>query len=155
MKHSGWLGCHSLSETIGELKEEIVRLNKIVEALMNRVELSSSIQGSDFNLFQTALMLEEEVKNRTIQVENVLSENEQISLALREPEAKYRALVDQSLVGITVIDQGKFSFTNKRLNEIFGYSADELRDLGPLDVAVEQASLRRDGSSALSDCDQA
>ena len=40
------------------LKGEIVRLNKIIRSLMDRAERSTSVQGSDFSLFQTAIMLE-------------------------------------------------------------------------------------------------
>jgi diguanylate cyclase (GGDEF)-like protein/PAS domain S-box-containing protein len=47
------------------LKGEIARLNKIITALMDRAESSASGQGSDFSLFQTAIMLEEQVRSRT------------------------------------------------------------------------------------------
>lgn len=40
------------------LRDEIVRLNKIVTALMNRAERSASNQRSDFSVFQATLMLE-------------------------------------------------------------------------------------------------
>ena len=38
---------------IQALEAEIVRLNKIVQALMNRVESGTKPQGSGFDLFQT------------------------------------------------------------------------------------------------------
>jgi len=47
------------------LKGEIVRLNKIITALMDRAESNASGQGSDFSLFQTAIMLDEQVRSRT------------------------------------------------------------------------------------------
>ena len=37
------------------LQAEIARLQKIVKALMDRAERNTSVQGSDFNLFQTAV----------------------------------------------------------------------------------------------------
>jgi hypothetical protein len=40
------------------LQAEIVRLNKIIRALMNRAERNASMKGSDFNLFHTAVTLE-------------------------------------------------------------------------------------------------
>lgn len=119
------------------LKSEIVRLNKIVRALMDRAERSTSVQGSEFGLFQTAIMLEDQVHRRTAELEAALRENEKINRALGESEAKFRGLVSQSLVGIGIVENGKFSYSNAKFDEIFGYSSDEVRQLGPLDVASE------------------
>jgi diguanylate cyclase (GGDEF)-like protein/PAS domain S-box-containing protein len=127
----------NVSQDEHALKGEIVRLNKIILALMDRAELSTSAQGSDFSLFQTAIMLEEQVRSRTSELEAALCENERINRALRESEAKFRGLVSQSLVGIVIIKDGKFSYSNAKFDEIFGYSADEVRGLGPLDLATE------------------
>ena len=119
------------------LKGEIARLNKVILALMDRAERSTSVQASDFSLFQTTVMLEEQVRSRTAELEATLREKEKINRALRESEAKFRGLVSQSLVGIAIIEDGKFSYSNAKFDEIFGYSADEVRQLGPLDTAIE------------------
>ena len=119
------------------LKAEITRLNKMIRALMDRAERSTSVQGSDFSLFQTAILLEEQVRRRTSEVEAALRENEKINRALRESEEKFRGLVSQSLVGIVIIEDGRFSYSNAKFDEIFGYSAEEIRGLGPLDIAIE------------------
>jgi diguanylate cyclase (GGDEF)-like protein/PAS domain S-box-containing protein len=119
------------------LRAQIARLNKIIQALMNRAERSTNAEGSDFSLFQTAVMLEEQVRARTVALEAALRENEKINRALRESEAKFHGVVNQSLVGITIIEDGKFTYANAKFGEIFGYSADEIRALGPLDTAIE------------------
>jgi diguanylate cyclase (GGDEF)-like protein/PAS domain S-box-containing protein len=116
---------------------EVVRLNKIIRALTDRAERSTSVQISDFSLFQTAIMLEELVRSRTAELEAVLRKNEKIDRALRESEEKFRGLVSQSLVGIVIIEDGKFGYSNAKFDEIFGYGADEIRRLGPLDVTIE------------------
>lgn len=120
------------------LQDEIVRLNKIILALMNRAESSASVECSDFSLFQTAIVLDEQVRSRTAELEAALRENEKINHALRASEAKFRGLVSQSLVGISILEEGRFSYSNARLDEIFGYSADEVRTLGLLDLVTEQ-----------------
>jgi len=116
---------------------ESVRLNKIIKALMDRAERNTSAQGSDFSVFETTIMLEEQVRRRTAELEAALRENEKVNRALRESEAKFRGLVSQSLVGIVLIEDGKFSYSNAKFDEIFGYSSDEIRGLGPLQLAVE------------------
>lgn len=58
------------------LKAEIVRLNKIIGALMDRAEHSASIQSSDFSLFQTTIMLEDMVTKRTAELQAAMAELE-------------------------------------------------------------------------------
>jgi diguanylate cyclase (GGDEF)-like protein/PAS domain S-box-containing protein len=133
---------------------EVARLNKIVRALMDRAERSTSVQGSDFSLFQTAIQLEAQVRSRTAELESALRENAKITRALRESEARFRGLVSQSLVGIVTIENGKLSYTNPRFDEIFGYSSGELLGTGPLDLVVKSdralvaESIGRRGSGA-------
>lgn len=75
-------GAQALSST-----DEIARLNKIIQALMDRAERSANAQGSDFNLFQTTIMLEEQVLSRTAELEAALRENEQVNRVLRKTQA--------------------------------------------------------------------
>lgn len=63
-----------LPDTPSAARAEILRLRKVVKALMNRSERSTSLQDSDFNLFETAVMLEEQVRQRTEEVEAALQE---------------------------------------------------------------------------------
>jgi diguanylate cyclase (GGDEF)-like protein/PAS domain S-box-containing protein len=126
-----------MDEEVSELRAEIARLHKIIEALMNRVERSANSWGTDFSVFQTTVMLEEEVRTRTAELEQALRENERILRHLTESEAMFRGLVDQSLVGIATIEGGKFTYTNQKFNEIYGYDAEEVLSLGPVDMAVE------------------
>ena len=72
---------------------EFVRLNKIIQALMDRAECNASAQVSDFSIFQTTIMLEAQIRRRTAELEAALRENEQINRALRESEAQ---LVDSA-----------------------------------------------------------
>ena len=67
-----------------DLAAEIERLNKIVSALMKRVERSSDLQSSDFALFQTTILLEEQVRRRTEELEAALHENEKVNRELQQ-----------------------------------------------------------------------
>jgi diguanylate cyclase (GGDEF)-like protein/PAS domain S-box-containing protein len=120
------------------LKGEVARLNKIIRALMDRAEHSTSAQGSDFSLFQTTVMLEERVQRRTIELESALRENEKITRALRESEAKFRGLVSMSLVGIVIIENGIISYANAKFAGMFGYAGEEIRGFDPLEFVIEQ-----------------
>jgi diguanylate cyclase (GGDEF)-like protein/PAS domain S-box-containing protein len=89
---------------VQELHAEIARLNKIVQALINRAESSANIDTSDFNLFQTAITLEDQVRRRTEELDAALRENEKITRALRESENHNRLLVENSPMCIHEID---------------------------------------------------
>ena len=52
-------------DEVQALQAEIVRLNKVVEALMDRSESSTNVLGSDFGLFQTTVMLQDQVRLRS------------------------------------------------------------------------------------------
>jgi sugar diacid utilization regulator len=54
------------------LQAEIVRLNKVVDALMDRSEASMNVQGSDFGLFQTTVMLQDQVRLHTEALETAM-----------------------------------------------------------------------------------
>jgi diguanylate cyclase (GGDEF)-like protein/PAS domain S-box-containing protein len=127
----------AVGATESALTAEIERLNKIVKALMDRAERSTNMQGSEFSMFQTTIMLEEQVRHRTAELEAALHDNERINRALRESEAKFRGLVGQSLLGIAMIEDGRFSYANPKLAEMFGYTLPEILQLGPVDIATE------------------
>jgi diguanylate cyclase (GGDEF)-like protein len=78
--------------SVQALQAEIARLNKIIQALMNRAERNASLSGSDFNLFHTAITLEEQVRRRTMELEAVRLENDKITRDLRESENQIRHL---------------------------------------------------------------
>jgi PAS domain S-box-containing protein len=58
---------------------------------------------------------------------------------LRLSENKYKALVEQSLTGIYILDKNKFLYVNNRFCEIFGYSETELlTGRKPIDVIAAE-----------------
>lgn len=117
------------------LQAEIARLNKVVRALMDRAERSTRAQGSDFSLFQTGIMLEDLVRRRTVELEEAFRENEKIYRALRESEARFRGVVSQSLVGIAIIEDGRCTYANPKLAQMFGYTVEEMQRLTLEEVA--------------------
>ncbi len=74
-----------------------------------------------------------------IEVIRDITERKRIEEALMASEARYRSLVEMSLVGVYIIQEGLFRFVNKRFCEIFGYSYEEIVDrLGPDDLTYSE-----------------
>ncbi|MCE1184042.1 MAG: ATP-binding protein [Rhodocyclales bacterium] len=75
------------------LRAEITRLNKIVTALVNRAERETGAKQSHFGLFQNAVMLENQVRRRTAELEEALRENERINRDLTREREEQRILI--------------------------------------------------------------
>jgi diguanylate cyclase (GGDEF)-like protein/PAS domain S-box-containing protein len=81
---------------------------------MDRAERNTSIQGSDFNLFQTAITLEDQVRRRVAELENARQENEKVARALRESENRQHLLIENSPMSIHEIDMdGRITSMNR------------------------------------------
>jgi len=64
-----------------------------------------------------------------------ITEKRKAEEQLRESEQRFRVLSDASLVGVYMLQQGKFRYVNPRLCEMIGYSQrDLLHNLDPIDL---------------------
>jgi signal transduction histidine kinase len=70
------------------MAREIVKLRKINDVLMRRVERSMDMQGSDFALFETAILLENKVRERTAALEQALKDLQASNRALAEAKGE-------------------------------------------------------------------
>ena len=77
------------------LRGEIVRLKKIIAALMDRAEQAMSTEGSAFALFETTVVLERQVQERTLALEAALRDNEQVNRDLRAAKTQLEAEKDE------------------------------------------------------------
>jgi PAS domain S-box-containing protein len=77
--------------------------------------------------------------------------------SLQESEARFRALLEQTVTGIYVIQDGRLAYVNPRMREMFGFRADEsfnpdpLAHVVPEDRALAAGQMRarmRDGVQA-------
>ena len=64
------------ARNVEALEAEVVRLNKIVSALMDRSEAAMDVRESDFGLFQTTVRLQDQVRRHTAELEAALQEHD-------------------------------------------------------------------------------
>jgi|GEM_PF-1177154 PAS domain S-box-containing protein len=68
-------------------------------------------------------------------IEFVITERKNTEEALLESETKYRNVVENSIVGVYIIQSGLFRYVNKQFCKMFGYTYDEIiNKLGPMDI---------------------
>ena len=110
------------------VSEEVARLNKVISSLMDRAERSASAQASDFSLFQTTIILEEQVRGRTAELEASLRENERINRALRLAATVFESSgegVVITLADATIVD------VNDAFVRMHGVARDEVLGQNP------------------------
>ncbi|MBR0567724.1 histidine kinase [Azoarcus sp. L1K30] len=98
------------NKTNAALHAEIARLNKMLRALMDRAERTLNSPGSQFGLFQSNLLLERQVQERTRALAAALEENERVTRALtrtkdqlqREKEEQQRLILELEQADIQV-----------------------------------------------------
>ena len=60
------------------------------------------------------------------------------SRALEESEARLRAMVEQGLVGVFLVEFDRIVYANRRLSEMFGYGPEEMIGMDPRAVVMPQ-----------------
>jgi two-component system, sensor histidine kinase len=113
--------------------EQIRKLEKINRALMGRVEKSMDFSGGAFSLFQTAILLEDKVKARTVDLEQTLENLSEAYADLRDVRDEAETAKQNLTAAIDAVSEGFALFdSEERLvmcNEPFRVL---MQDVGPL-----------------------
>lgn len=76
-----------------------------------------------------------ELQQANARLQTEIRERQQVEVALRDSETKFRTIFEQAAVGIAICDlQGRFLQTNQKLGDIFGYTLEELQKLTFIDL---------------------
>lgn len=88
------------------LPRDAAKLQKIVRVLMEQVERGIDIQGNAYSLFQTAIVLEDKVRERTRRLETALREVEQINHELTVAKLQTETAQTRLMEAIESISEG-------------------------------------------------
>lgn len=89
---------------------------------------------------QTKMTIEIAAYQRNIEIENNLYQKDLEALLEKRSQenkdmmAMYQTLVDNSLLGLTIVQDDHFVFTNQRAADIFGYTKEEFLTYSTLDI---------------------
>ncbi len=118
---------HQFYDYIQELKE-----NGVAEGLM-LVQMPLTGEKRLWEYHSTLRAAEGEPPVVRFYIRDV-TEREKAYRALRESEARFRALAESSVAGIYVVIDDHFAYTNPALSRLTGYTAEELRTMTPWEI---------------------
>jgi PAS domain S-box-containing protein len=108
---------------VTELKQRVLETGETA-----RDEVSVTVKGATFS-YDLAVEPLREASGAIIGLTGVsldITQRKSADAKLRASEAKFRGLIEQSLVGIYLVDGEKVLYQNPRADEIFGYQPGEL-----------------------------
>ena len=118
-----------LGHVVSQLKDAPAFLSRVHELYEHPEDESQDLvefaDGRVFERFSRPQRIDKEITGRVWNFHDV-SERKQNEEAIRSAEAKFRSLVEQSLVGIYIIRDRRFQYVNPKMVEITGYRQEEL-----------------------------
>ena len=78
----------NLQQRLDELELEVNRLTKVNTVLMNRVERSLDSTGNSYSLFESNILLQHTVDDRTRELKTEIERRQQIETELRKSRQK-------------------------------------------------------------------
>jgi len=121
------------------LNEELLRLNPL---LYKQVAPGTTIIGERKFVHRSGEIIDIEINgkkfadDRVIVIFRDISERKKMEAELRNAEVRFRTLADKSMVGIYIVQNGKFVYVNPRFAEVFGYEPAELINTYPVEQVV-------------------
>ncbi|OPX96431.1 MAG: Blue-light-activated protein [Syntrophorhabdus sp. PtaB.Bin006] len=124
-------GTSVLSYYSEDLKQELK--NKIIPTVLKQGQWLGeltvrSAKGRPTPTIQNLFLIRDDTRSPLYLASIItdISEHKKAQQALRESEEKYRSVVEESLVGVCIIQDGYLQYVNNKYCEISGYSYEEL-----------------------------
>ena len=142
----------SMCKMIGYTPEELLSMN-VVDLLgaeelaqqapiYQQVEAGRSAIGERKYLKKGGTQLDVEVNvkklvdGRSMVIARDITRRKEMEAELKQAELKFRILAERSVVGIYIVNDGRFVYVNPRFAQIFGYDAHELLGRRSVDTIV-------------------
>jgi len=145
----------SMCKMMGYSREELLQLN--VKAIIDPEELKIDplattladggqsvirerrFMRKDGTVFTVEINVKKFADNRILVMARDISDRKKIETDLREAELKFRTMAEKSIVGVYIVQHGKFIYVNPRFADIFGYLPEELTNTVPVDTIIHES----------------
>jgi len=92
----------------------------------------------DGSVFYAEINVKSFQDNRILVIARDITDRKRIESDLREAELKFRTIAEKSIVGVYIVQNGKFVYVNPRFAEVFGYKPDELINTVPVETIIHE-----------------
>jgi PAS domain S-box-containing protein len=145
----------SLCKMTGYTRNELLQLN--VEDIIDPEELKNDPvkhgpRGQDELIMRERRLLRKdrsifdaEINVKMFQDDKILiiardiTGRKKMESGLKEAELKFRTIAEKSMVGVYIVQNGKFIYVNPRFAEVFGYEPDELINTVPVETIIHRS----------------
>ena len=145
----------SLSKMTGYSRKELLQMN--VEAILDPAELMAEpLQGrisvlkndvirkrkylrKNGDIFAVEINVKMLADDRILVIARDITDRKKMEAELRDAELKFRTIADKSMVGVYIVQHGKFSYVNPRFAGVFGYEPDELINTVPVETIFHES----------------
>jgi PAS domain S-box-containing protein/putative nucleotidyltransferase with HDIG domain len=132
INHFGYSKPEFLALTIKDIRstEDVTRLTANVAQLISGFAKAGihRLRRKDGTLIEADISWHTLVfdgRNAAVALVQDVTEIKRALFAVQEQEGKFRALTEQSLVGIVIVEEDRITYANQRVDEIFGYKDGE------------------------------
>ncbi|MDB5137860.1 MAG: domain S-box protein [Mucilaginibacter sp.] len=92
--------------------------------------------GSLFNAEVNVKMFQDD---RILVIARDITSRKKMEAELREAELKFRTIAEKSMVGVYIVQDGKFVYVNPRFAEVFDYTSEELTNTVPVETIIDES----------------
>jgi len=145
----------NMCKTTGYSQEELLKLN--IGAIIDPDELKADPlpdgknrvwasvvrerkfvrkDGSRFMVEINAKMFSDD---RIMVIARDITGRKKMETELRDAELKFRTIAEKSMVGVYIVQHGKFVYVNPRFAEVFGYEPGEMIDTFPVEMVIDES----------------
>lgn len=127
--------------------DEIGALGKAMQKMIHKLSLAEKLRTDYSRLLEDEIrMRTRDLEEKNRQLEQVVGELNEESRARRsatealiESERQLRGIMGSSLAGLCIVQDGRFKYVNSAMEELFGYTREQLVDtITPDEIIVEE-----------------
>jgi PAS domain S-box-containing protein len=145
----------SMCKMTGYTRDELLQLN--VEDIIDPEELKNDpvkhgprspdeyimrerrLLRKDRSIFDAEINVKMFQDDRILIIARDIAGRKKMETGLKEAELKFRTIAEKSMVGVYIIQKGKFIYVNPRFAEVFGYAPEELINTVPVETIIHES----------------
>lgn len=145
----------SMCKMMGYTSEELLqmRIEMIIDPEELKIDpLPPNLQGhsqttirerrfihKNRSVFTVEVNVKKFADDRIMVIARDITDRKKMEMELRDAELKFRTIADKSMVGVYIVQQGKFVYVNPRFAEVFGYEPKEMIDTFPVETIIHHS----------------